>query len=176
MRRCLIALAGKKYSGKDTAAACLVDCHGFVRYAFADPLKDVCRSLFLFDHAQLHGHLKDVVDPRYGQTPRQLMQKLGTDFVRDQVSPTFWVDRFRSWYATQPPCTNVVVSDVRHQNEVDVIKSLGGCVCCVHRAVPIEPDPHSSEQVQNLQGIDLYIDNDKTIDELHVAVGAIARG
>ena len=39
MTRPLIGLVGKKRAGKDTVAATLVEGFGFVRYAFADPLK-----------------------------------------------------------------------------------------------------------------------------------------
>lgn len=52
----IIALAGKKGAGKDTAAEGLIDRHKFVRIALADKLKDICSSVFEINR-------KDMDDP-----------------------------------------------------------------------------------------------------------------
>lgn len=40
-----IGIVGRKRSGKDTAAAALVEKLGYVRHGFADPLKDAALAL-----------------------------------------------------------------------------------------------------------------------------------
>src|SRR5574343_162764 len=42
----LLALAGKKFSGKDTAAQGLIDRHKFIKIGLADKLKDICSEVF----------------------------------------------------------------------------------------------------------------------------------
>jgi len=42
----LIGFAGKARSGKDTAGAYLVDNYNFLRYSFAQPLKDATKIMF----------------------------------------------------------------------------------------------------------------------------------
>lgn len=42
----IIALGGRRFSGKDTAAEGLIDRHRFVRVGLADKLKDICAKVF----------------------------------------------------------------------------------------------------------------------------------
>ena len=85
----IIALGGKKGSGKDTLANYLVDKYNFTRYAFGDPVKLVCKELFDLTEDQLHGSLKDTVDKRLGITPREIFQKIGTEFGREYIHELF---------------------------------------------------------------------------------------
>ena len=43
----------KKGSGKDTVSEYLINHYGYNRYAFGDPVKDVCRVMFNFSEDQL---------------------------------------------------------------------------------------------------------------------------
>lgn len=155
----IIGLAGRKWSGKDTSADYLVRRYGFTKYAFAGPLKGFCRDIFDLDHVQLYGVKRDVKDARYDLTPRQLMQKFGSDFLRDMIDRDFWIKFFVRWAQKQQ--RPIVVSDVRFQNELDIIKSLGGHVIKLERkdAGHISDDPHSSECVDSLKNIDVIIEN-----------------
>jgi hypothetical protein len=72
----IIVLCGKSRSGKDTAALFLKE-YGFLRVAFADKLKEHCRSMYDLSSEQLHSNLKDEIDPRYNVTPRFMLQTLG---------------------------------------------------------------------------------------------------
>ena len=58
----IIALNGKKGSGKDTMANYMCEKLGFVNYGFADPIKEVGRILFDFTDEQLDGCYKEVED------------------------------------------------------------------------------------------------------------------
>ena len=44
----IVGFLGRKRSGKDTAVNYLIDNYNFTRYAFGDPVKDVCRTMFNF--------------------------------------------------------------------------------------------------------------------------------
>lgn len=163
----LVGLAGAKRSGKDTVADYLVRDRGFIKYALAEPLKRACRALFDFSEDQVLGDAKDVPDLRYGQTPRAFLQMLGTEFVRDRVGCDFFVDRFRDFHSRHPGA-DIVVSDVRFQNEIDAIRSLGGTVVLLSRAAACTCN-HRSEDVATLD-VDHRVSNDGSVAELRAAV------
>ncbi len=78
----VVGFTGEKHHGKDTAAKYKEDA---LRFAFADPLKEAVMALYDMSYAQVYDEaLKDVIDPRYGVTPRKILQELGTDFVRER--------------------------------------------------------------------------------------------
>ena len=164
--RILIGLTGAKYSGKDTLADHLCHSHGFIKYALADPLKEVCKSLFDLRDEQLWGDLKEKNDPRYDKTPRQLLQILGTDCIRQKVRDDFWVARWQAWLDNAPH-TRVVVSDVRFQNEIRAIHDNGGVVLRIERPCLRRSDSHVSEQTHTLGGIDHTILNDLAPADMH---------
>lgn len=168
--RMLIGLCGRKGSGKDTVAGILAEQHGFLPHALATPLKRVCAELFDFTDDQLWGESREVLDERYGKTPRELMQRLGTDFVRKELSMDFWLDRFQSWYELNSSVPRIVVSDVRFQNEINFIKRLGGTIYEVRRSQADRSDPHVSKRVELLEGIDAVINNDSSLKDLEKSV------
>lgn len=51
----IIGIAGRAGSGKDTVADLLVRDHRFVKIAFADPLKRICKKVFDFTDEQFWG-------------------------------------------------------------------------------------------------------------------------
>jgi hypothetical protein len=113
----------------------LVEQHGFVRDAFAKPLKDVARLLWHFSEEQLYGDLKEVEDERWKLSPRVAMQLFGTEVGRElfskwmpHVGERFWLTHFqlrRETLLKKEPNTNIVVCDVRFPNEAELIKDLG---------------------------------------------------
>lgn len=75
----VVAVCGYKGSGKDT----FVDALGAdAAVSLADPLKKAAAAMFAFSNEQVYGGLKDEVDARYGFTPRQVLQWLGTEFAQ----------------------------------------------------------------------------------------------
>ena len=77
----IIGLSGKKRVGKDTIADHLVKRHGFIKYSFADPIKDIAKVLFSFSDEQLYGNDKEKLDERWNIIPRDFYQKFGTDYM-----------------------------------------------------------------------------------------------
>lgn len=163
----IIGLAGKKGSGKDTLGKYLIEKYGFYRYAFGDPVKEVCRILFDFNNEQLYGELKETIDKRYGFSPRETFQKIGTDFGREyfqHLFPNFgnnlWINIFKRKYSGE----NLVITDIRFQNEVDVIHELGGKVFLIENN-RVMNDEHISERLDIKY--DYLIKNNGSLQEFY---------
>ena len=173
----LIALTGYKGSGKDTCADYLVEKYGYTKIAFASPLKDLLKLLFLYSDDQLYGHLKEVPDHRwYGCSPRASMQYIGTEWIRKQldtimpgIGEDYFVNRLNYWYQQQlllNPNIKVVISDLRHfQNEIDLVKKLNAVIVEIDRPQLNKQDTHQSEQRVN--NVDETIINDNTLDDFY---------
>ena len=156
----LIGLIGFKNSGKDTVADYLVRQHGFRKYAFADPVKEICKIMFRLDLEQLHDPVrKEQLDERWGMTPRTMMQKVGTDMIRNMWGEDFWV---RNMNARVPShgSDRVVVSDVRFRNEADWIQQKGGILVRVVDGTQ-QCDNHPSETEQLSIKEDILLVNPK---------------
>ena len=86
----LIGVIGTKNSGKDTLGSYLVENHGYTRYAFGDPVKQICKHLFSLSDAQLNDRkLKEAVDERWNISPRVMFQKIGTEFGQFEIFKLF---------------------------------------------------------------------------------------
>lgn len=179
----LIGLTGRKRAGKDTAARYLVQNYRFRSMAFADPLREAALALDpIVDPESLYtSRLSEVVE-RYGweqakdELPevRRTLQRLGTEVVRDRIRPNAWIDLLRErveevrdkdmtehqkhplHYALDPELTPIVITDVRFENEADLITELGGSVVEIHRPGHNPAVDHSSEQGV---GWDYQVDN-----------------
>ncbi len=182
----IIGVVGKKRSGKDTIANYLAKNYGFVRIGIADPMKEACKHIFLMDDDQLWGDKKEEVDERYGVTPREILQVMGTELFQydiynhlpqlmDKVPPrTIWINRFRLMYnATKEKIKqepDVVVSDVRFKHEASRIHKMGGKLLKVVRPGLENKDTHASEMEMDKIHNVFIIYNDKTIKDLHKKV------
>ncbi len=182
----IIGLLGKNRVGKDTFAEYLIQNYGFVRYAFADPIKEIARILFNFTQDQLYGNHKEEIDDRWGISPRQFFQKFGTEVMqydiynhlpglKGKVAPReLWVVIFSRWYQRQlqdNPNVKIIISDVRFFHELNCIKKLGGTIIKI-----IKPDReqeseiHLSEiETQRITDslIDIQIINDTSIEKFY---------
>ena len=129
----IIAITGKCYSGKDTMADYLVKNYGYIKLAFADPLKELCKSLFNFTDNQLYNN-KEIIDSYWGISPRKAMQTIGTDLLRNELSKIFpHIDknifvmnmekRIKDLYNNNNN-VKIVISDLRFYNEYLMLKNL----------------------------------------------------
>ena len=164
----IIGLAGRKGSGKTTAARALAD-HAATLVAplnFADPLKRMLRVFLTAE--QTDGDQKEQpIDWLDGVTPRRLMQTLGTEWGRDTVHPDFWIRLWERQAADLLSWPNavVVVADVRFPNEVAAVRRLGGKVIWIDRAVAAA-DQHVSERQLEATDCDGFLRNGSTVDSL----------
>lgn len=172
----LIGILGCKFSGKDTTADYLVKRYNFKKIAFADPLKDACRILFNFDEDQLFGNKKEIIDSRWDISPRIAFQYIGTDIFRNKISDimpnignNFWVnlaiDNYKKIQKTNIE-QNVVISDVRFQNEINAIRDNGGIIIKIVRPSLQPNDMHASENITELSG-DYEIYNEGSLENLY---------
>ena len=159
----IIGLAGLAGAGKTTVAHILERDHGFRALAFAEPLKSACRELWGFTEAQLHGDQKEVVDERWGITPRTAMQQMGAEYARtlcEDVHVLRLLERARG-------LKRVAVHDVRFPNEIDALRAAGGSVWWVSRVSVRRPaHVHVSERSIGPEDCDLFLANDGTLEEL----------
>ncbi len=160
----VIGFAGKAHSGKDTAGQYLVDKYYFKHYYFAKPLKEGCNKMFNLSDEQIRNKEK-VIEP-WGRSPRELYQLLGTDVART-IDPNVWIKNAEMFYKNAIGFS-VVITDVRFANEARWIREKGGIVVYINRQQKeIEANGHSSENGLTGQDIDVYIQNDGTINDLY---------
>ena len=72
--------------GKDSTADIIVSHFGYRKHSLADVMKEACRVIFGWTDKHLYGELKEVIDPRYGISPRHALQTLGTEWGQYKLS------------------------------------------------------------------------------------------
>mgnify|MGYP005989299519 FL=1 len=124
----LLGITGPAGSGKTTVGDMLVSA-GWHRVKFAGPLKAMCRAMGMTED-MIEGDLKEApIDWLGGKTPRYVMQTLGTEWGRDLIDPDLWVRLARREIISHlERGRNVVVDDLRFDNEHKVILDLDGAV------------------------------------------------
>ena len=85
----IIGLCGEKGSGKDTICEFLSKIYNVKRVAFADPLKESLKDLFLWNDDTFSREKKEMIDEYWGVSPRQMCQILGTDVIRNSIFDKF---------------------------------------------------------------------------------------
>lgn len=165
----IIGILGKKSSGKTTLAQAIAMETEVSLYAFADPLKSVCEIVYGLDWDQLHGDKKEVIDPRYNCTPRQIMQFVGTELFRKNPLPSHasnvWIDCFHRTVKGASGVTTLI-HDVRFKDEAAAIKEAGGVLIRVTRPSLVSTDTHSSETESDTIVEDVIFDNSGTLDDV----------
>ena len=171
----IIGLSGKKRVGKDTFANFLILNYNFITYTFADPVKEVCRNMFRLSEEQLYGDKKEVLDERWNYTPRELFQKIGTEFGQYKIyellpnlncePKQLWVKNFKLWYENNKE-KNVLLTDVRFLHELKAVEDLGGHIIKINRDTKLQ-DEHSSETQLDNYRFKNVIENNGTLEELY---------
>ena len=132
----IIAICGAKRSGKDVLAKHLVATRGFKKLSFAEPLKKVVKELFNFNDIQVGideenavGDEKEIIDERWGISPRKALQFFGTEIMQhaiDELIPNtnrgFLADILISRISCDS-CDSYVISDLRFLHEYNKLKS-----------------------------------------------------
>ena len=173
----IIGLVGRKQSGKSTVAQMFEDV-GFRRYAFADPIREMLKTMFLWsDYNFSTEKTKEEIDPIWGVSPRQGMQSLGTEYgqyllmqlypeFKDKIGRGFWVKRFEILIGAHPEVDKWVIDDVRFPHEVESLNRLGAKLITVVREDGSDVvDDHESEAYYDDIATD-YIVYNKGIDQL----------
>ncbi len=158
--------------GKDTAANYLQTKYPkkLKRVAFADELKKAAMVIFNLSWEQCFGpqEIKEKIDPRYGKSPRQLLQELGEKMR--EIFPDIWI--VKVFNEAIPELQEqgydcFAISDVRYPNEANWIHKQGGVVARIERkncGVTIGAE-HSSETAMKAYACDVEIPNNGTFEE-----------
>lgn len=163
----LIGISGPARCGKDTAADFIIDKRpAYQKVSFADPIKAMLRVGFDMTDGQLYGHHKEEIDMRYGRSPRDMMQTLGTEWGRELVDGDIWVKAMEA-HLNKLGGT-FVIPDVRFENEADFIRKHGRLIHVRGRDRGID-DTHASEAgvvgrlpditIHNKEDIQCYLDH-----------------
>lgn len=179
----LIAFAGQKRSGKDTAAKALIDS-GYTKTAFADGVRDSVATLDpiigywpgfglvrlsdTFDEGEDFESLKE---SPYSDEVRLLLQHMGTEVGRQILGGDTWVNAAAHRIATTGG-NNWVITDCRFANEAEWVQSEGGLVIHLVRPDTDDPNPVHASEVIDFE-CDYTVVNHGTIEALHEGVLSI---
>lgn len=182
----IFGLSAGKQVGKDTSfryMKALLAEQGLyaTQLSFASVLKDVCCLMFGWDRQRLdndtaykEGDALDDGKPdpacsMLGMTRRTVMQRLGTDAMRNGLHQDVWI--FCMELALHRGDYNSydvgIFTDCRFFNELSFVREMGGALVRIDRLHPVEPlsdeDIHASEvEWQAWDDWDAIILNDPT--------------
>lgn len=142
----IVGLHGPAGSGKDTHAAMLMLKRSALHMKFADPLYDMAHAIdpvFSTGMSREDKQAPLLGIPDYGSR-RNFLQLLGTEFMRNYVSPDFWIEHMARRVSKVPAEQLIVVSDVRFPNEAELIRNAGGLIVHLYPNWPCETFEHSS--------------------------------
>lgn len=170
----LVGLHGPATCGKDTVGRILRDEFGLERVAFADSIRDGLKGIFRFNDLDFEGASKEAIIEWIGKSPRQLMQTLGTEWGRGLVREDIWlllaerkIDKLR-----EERYIPVVITDVRFENEAELIRSKGGTIWHIYRKDAVQVQSHTSESGVKFRADlgDIRVDNNGTLQDLRAEV------
>lgn len=168
----IIAITGLKGSGKTEISKYLVSHYAFERISFADPLKEMLRTMGL-TYEQLWGQEKEISSTLLeGATPRHAMQTLGTEWGRNLIAYDLWSNVWKN-KVEHTMSNRIVTDDMRFRNEATMVKNLGGHIITVERPGQESKDTHISETETNTVLCDFKIINDGSIFMLKASVDKV---
>lgn len=193
----IIGICGFQSSGKDTIAEVLINEYGFKKLSFAGSLKDVVSVIFGWSREKLEGLTKEdrewreQIDVWWSKTldmpqlsPRYALQYFGTELFRNHWHPDIWVKVVENKLTNMvKENENVVITDCRFENEINLIRVYGGTIINVYRNMPQWFTEYKNgkhvEEVQLLHRSetewircqsDTIVENNGTIEELYTKV------
>lgn len=180
----IIGVTGYAGSGKDTFARALRLRHGFIRVAFADKLKNLAYDLnpilneFYLDELTsenviVNFYLKDLVDKvgwdraKKHDAVRHYLQSLG-EAVRATLGEDAWLRAANETVEAVMSAgkMDIVITDVRYENEASYVRSRGGKVVKIERPGLIRVNDHVTETNVDTLMADVKIVNDGSVTEL----------
>ena len=165
----IIGFTGKLESGKTTAANILIkNIKGdAVSIAYADLLKEMLMKAGLCTREELYD--------KKTKFSRMMMQKIGTEIIRKQVSENFWIDamtkkisKIRNEYGKD---INIIIHDVRFLNEAELVRWFKGTIIRVERDTENNTkSTHLSETEMDEIIPNIVIDNNGTLEDLNNSI------
>lgn len=170
----LIGIAGKAGSGKDTVGNYLQSHYGFAPVAFARPIREMLSAIGIPEPARED---KEKIMPDWGFSYRRAAQMLGTEWGR-ALSPTFWSDMMERSLETDARLgLSTVITDVRFENEAEMIRRRGGhIVHLLGRSYETDNAEHKSEAGVMLHpNEDSIIHNNGSLQALYAIVDCLVK-
>lgn len=183
----IIAICGAKRSGKDVLAEHLVKKYNYKRISFAEPLKVAVKGLFNFDDDQVGigedtgDDRKDIIDERWGITPRAALQFFGTEMMQEKIQEllpnmkrNFFANTLVNHIENAEKNTNFVISDLRFIHEYERLLNISKIsikdILIVRVIRPSkdrvkEPEPHISELEYTSIPYDIIMINNGSIED-----------
>jgi len=167
MRITIVAFRGTIGSGKDAAAKYIKDHCGGVRcLAFADPLKQLCMKEYDLTKAQVYDTTeKEIIDPRYGICPREILQLVGAAMIG--IDPLFLIKRMRN-RVKSTRARIILITDCRFDREARFVQQeLCGTVILLDRPGPPRSihNEHATEKAITTNYVNMTIENNGTLEE-----------
>lgn len=166
----LIGITGRAGAGKDTLAKHMVEKYNFKTISFAQPIRDALAAMMGITQEQFQHPLKEQVITEIGKSPRQMMQTLGTEWGRQLVNPDLWLilaERKMRQYWDEG--YNVVITDVRFNNEAELVQRLGGVIVLLIRddGSKTSQTTHASESGISSGFVDRVLLNNSEVADLY---------
>jgi len=184
----IIGFTGPIGAGKDAACDALVQRRGFIKIAFADPIRSMMVALnpiinhrMVFDRSEPVRYNEILQSVGYNRAKREfpevrtLMQRLGTEAGRDILGEDVWTNhleaeilRLHDESYTTGVRVRICIPDLRFVNELEFIESWNGrSVFVTGRAdfKGLESD-HASEGAIDIDMTNDCISNHGSIDML----------
>lgn len=169
MSKLIVGFSGRKGSGKSFIKDMLVEGitsatkYEVLETAFAADIKKAMISIFGEEIARYvyDPDLKESPIPwLYNVTARSLMQKFGTEFIRENVSESFWIDNLQR-KIDKSDANLVILDDLRFQNEAEFIRRNNGIIVRVVGLNDATEISHASEALFDLEGRDIVFYNNR---------------
>jgi hypothetical protein len=180
----IISITGKIGSGKDTIADIIMQYtpyHDWEIKKFAGKLKDIAEILsgvpkINFEDQEFK---KQDMGPNWGMTYRDLLQRLGTEAMRNGLHENVWVNALFADYhfniEEDEQMPNWLITDCRFPNELEAVKAHKGITIKVIRdSGNTVGTTHASETaLDDYTEWDYIVDNNGSIEDLKTQVFSI---
>ena len=180
----IISITGKISSGKDTIADIIMQYtpyHDWEIKKFAGKLKVIAEILsgvpkINFEDQEFK---KQDMGPNWGMTYRDLLQRLGTEAMRNGLHENVWVNALFADYhfniEEDEQMPNWLITDCRFPNELEAVKAHKGITIKVIRdSGNTVGTTHASETaLDDYTEWDYVVDNNGSIEDLKTQVFSI---
>jgi hypothetical protein len=110
----------------------------------------------------------------YGFEVRRLLQKLGTEVVRESYGANAWVDVVARQIAEERP-ERAVLTDVRFDNEAEWLDAQGGLIVQIARPGVGPVNSHKSDAGISEHLVSVVVNNDSTLEALAARMDALRK-
>lgn len=199
----IIAISGKAGSGKDTLGVMIIfhlsclekgktaefesyegfsllyptmDTNGWGIKKFATAVKKVAEVItgiptFLWENQNIKS--ESLGEQWDNMTGREMLQKIGTDAMRNQIHPNVWVNAVMVKYT--PKIHKWIITDLRFPNELYALQKENAFLIRVNRDSVNIDDTHISETaLDNFDNWDCIVDNNQQLEDLFERAREIA--